>query len=89
MAQHKLLRVINENISKELILLAKKLKIKYLNVHSFYINLKLLIFEFNGRLSGTFIMISKIFNLIELFIKEIILKNDINPQLSEELFFCN
>lgn len=81
-------RVINENMSKQLIILAKKLKMKYLNVQFFYIDSKVIPFEFNGRLSGTLIMISKVFNVIELFIREKIFKEDINPQISEEIFIA-
>jgi carbamoylphosphate synthase large subunit len=75
-------------MSNQLIILAKKLKMKYLNVQFFYIDSKVIPFEFNGRLSGTLIMISKVFNVIELFIREKIFKEDINPQISEEIFIA-
>ncbi len=81
-------RIINEQISRQLISLAKKLKMKYVNIQFFYIDSKVIPFEFNGRLSGTIIMISKVFNIIELFIRERILKEDINLKISNELFIA-
>ena len=81
-------RLINKEMSKQLISLSKKLKMKYLNVQFFYIDSNVIPFEFNGRLSGTIIMISKVFNIVELFIKEKFLKNDINTELSDEIFIA-
>ena len=52
-------RIINKNISNQLIALAKKLEMKYVNIQFFYID-SVIPFEFNGRLSGTLIMISNI-----------------------------
>jgi len=59
---------------------------KYVNIQFFYINSKVITFEFNGRLNGTIFILSKVFNIIELFINERILKKNINIVPNEKVF---
>ena len=79
-------RIINKNIEKQLFKIAQKLNMKYVNIQFFYINSKVITFEFNGRLNGTIFILSKVFNIIELFINERILKKSVNIVPNEKLF---
>ncbi len=81
-------RVIDKAIEAQLISIAHKMNMKYLNIQFFYINSNVMPFEFNGRLSGTIYMISKVFNIIELFIKERFTKENINLKQNDEIFIA-
>tara|TARA_Y100000589_G_scaffold103791_1_gene98101 strand:+ start:2467 stop:3471 length:1005 start_codon:yes stop_codon:yes gene_type:complete len=81
-------RIINKDIENQLFKIAKKIKMKYINIQFFYIDSKVVTFEFNGRLNGTIFIISKVFNIIELFIKERIMKKNINPIVSDNVFIA-
>jgi carbamoyl-phosphate synthase large subunit len=80
-------RIIDENLEKHLIDIAKKMDMQYLNIQAVYDNKKLLPFEFNGRLSGTTGAMRQIFNVPEMFIKEYILKEYITPNKNKEKIF--
>lgn len=81
-------RIINKNLEKELINIAKKIDMRYLNIQAVYENNKVLPFEFNGRLSGTTGSMRQIFNVPEIFIRENILNEDIKPtDNNEKVFF--
>ncbi len=80
-------RIIDETLEKQLIDIAKKMNMKYLNIQAVYENNKVLPFEFNGRLSGTTGAIRQIFNVPEMFIKECILKEYIAPSDNKEKIF--
>jgi len=79
-------RIINKNIENQLFKIAKKINMKYVNIQFFYIDSEVVTFEFNGRLNGTIFIISKVFNVIELFIMERILKKNINPYINDKVF---
>ena len=53
--------------------IARALGMKYLNIQSMRRGDELVPFEFNGRLSGTTAMVSRVFNAPEMFIRERIL----------------
>ena len=80
-------RIIDETLEKQLIDIAKKMNMKYLNIQAVYENNKVLPFEFNGRLSGTTGAMRQIFNIPEMFIKECILKEYISPSDNKEKIF--
>ena len=80
-------RIIDETLEKQLIDIAKKMDMKYLNIQAVYENNKVLPFEFNGRLSGTTGAMRQIFNIPEMFIKECILKEYISPSDNKEKIF--
>lgn len=80
-------RIIDENLEKQLISIAKKMHMQYLNIQAVYENNKVLPFEFNGRLSGTTGAMRQIFNVPEMFIKEYILKEHIAPNKNKEKIF--
>ena len=79
-------RVIDKALELELEIIAKKLKIKYLNIQSRLVNNKLVPFEFNGRFSGTTGIISRVFNAPEMYIKEKFLNQNIERVNSEVIF---
>jgi len=79
-------RIIDKELELELEKIAKKLKIKYLNIQSRLVNNKLVPFEFNGRFSGTTGIISRVFNAPEMYIKEIFLNQNIERVNSEVIF---
>lgn len=80
-------RIIDDNLEKQLIDIAKKMDMQYLNIQATYENNKLLPFEFNGRLSGTTGAMRQVFNVPEMFIKEYILKKYISPSKNKEKIF--
>ena len=63
-------RLFLPKIEYEVSEVAKKLGTKYLNVQGKLDGNNIVIFELNGRLSGTVSMVSKIFNAPELYIRE-------------------
>ena len=63
-------RIIAPALEKPLEDIARALGMKYLNIQSMRRGNELVPFEFNGRLSGTTAMISKVFNAPEMFIRE-------------------
>lgn len=63
-------RVIDPVLEKPLEAIARALGMKYLNIQSMRRGNELVPFEFNGRLSGTTAMVSKVFNAPEMFIRE-------------------
>jgi carbamoyl-phosphate synthase large subunit len=66
-------RVIDPVLEQPLEHIARTLGMKYLNIQSMRRGNELVPFEFNGRLSGTTAMVSKVFNAPEMFIRERIL----------------
>ena len=50
--------------------MAQAAGLKYINIQSMRRGDKLIPFEFNGRLSGSTAMVSKIFNAPEMFVRE-------------------
>lgn len=63
-------RIIDPVLEKPLEDIARALGMKYLNIQSMRRGSELVPFEFNGRLSGTTAIISKVFNAPEMFIRE-------------------
>jgi carbamoyl-phosphate synthase large subunit len=63
-------RIVNKKLEKPLEAIALKLGMKYLNIQSMRRGDDLVPFEFNGRLSGSTAMVSKVFNAPEMFIRE-------------------
>jgi carbamoyl-phosphate synthase large subunit len=63
-------RIIDPILEKPLEDIALTLGMKYLNIQSMRRGSELVPFEFNGRLSGTTAMVSKVFNAPEMFIRE-------------------
>lgn len=80
-------RIIDKNLEDQLVDIAKKMNMQYLNIQAVYENNKLLPFEFNGRLSGTTGAMRQIFNVPEIFIKENILNEYIKPSNNNEKIF--
>lgn len=63
-------RIIDPVLEKPLEDIARAMGMKYLNIQSMRRGNELIPFEFNGRLSGTTAMVSKVFNAPEIFIRE-------------------
>lgn len=63
-------RIVEPRLEEPLEQVACSLGLKYLNIQSMRRGNKLIPFEFNGRLSGTTAMVSRIFNAPEMFIRE-------------------
>ena len=66
-------RIVDPVLEQPLERIARTLGMKYLNIQSMRRGNELVPFEFNGRLSGTTAMVSKVFNAPEMFIRERIL----------------
>ena len=81
-------RIIDKNLEEQLVNIAKKMNMKYLNIQAVYKDNKVLPFEFNGRLSGTTGAMRQIFNVPEIFIRENILNQYIEPSNNiEKIYF--
>lgn len=80
-------RIINKELEEQLINIARKMNMKYLNIQAVYYKDKVLPFEFNGRLSGTTGAMRQIFNVPEIFIRENILNEYIKPSNNNEKIF--
>ena len=81
-------RIIDKNLEEQLISIARKMNMKYLNIQAVYKDNKVLPFEFNGRLSGTTGAMRQIFNVPEIFIRENILNQYIEPTNNiEKIYF--
>ncbi|MFA6143772.1 MAG: ATP-grasp domain-containing protein [Sulfuricurvum sp.] len=80
-------RIIDTVLEAKIIEIAKVMDMKYLNIQAVYENSNLLPFEFNGRLSGTTGAIRQIFNVPEIYIREIILNEYIEPSRNNEKIF--
>lgn len=63
-------RIVDPQLEKPLEAIARSLGMKYLNIQSMRRGNELVPFEFNGRLSGTTAMVSRVFNAPEMFIRE-------------------
>lgn len=70
-------RIIDPILEKPLEDMARALGMKYLNIQSMRRGSALVPFEFNGRLSGSTAMVSKVFNAPEMFIRERLLRETI------------
>lgn len=66
-------RIADPLLEQPLERIAQALGMKYLNIQSMRRGDELVPFEFNGRLSGTTAMVSRVFNAPEMFIRECIL----------------
>lgn len=66
-------RIVDPLLEQQLERIARALGMKYLNIQSMRRGNELVPFEFNGRLSGTTAMVSRVFNAPEMFIRERIL----------------
>lgn len=80
-------RIIDTDLEEKLIAIAQKMNMKYLNIQAVYENGRLLPFEFNGRLSGTTGAMRQVFNVPEIYIRESILNEYIEPTKNNEKFF--
>lgn len=81
-------RVVDPLLEEPLEQMASLLGLKYLNIQSMLRGSALIPFEFNGRLSGTTAMISKVFNAPEMFIRERFLGETITRVSSLARFFA-
>jgi carbamoyl-phosphate synthase large subunit len=63
-------RIVDPALEKQLERMAQSLGMKYLNIQSMRRGDELVPFEFNGRLSGTTAIVSRVFNAPEMFIRE-------------------
>lgn len=79
-------RVINDQWENLLVVIIKKIGMKYLNIQFRLKDDEILPFEFNGRFSGTTGIISRIFNAPEFFIRERLLGENINYLKNNEIF---
>ncbi len=80
-------RIIDTVLESKIVEIAKVMDMKYLNIQAVYENGNLLPFEFNGRLSGTTGAIRQIFNVPEIYIREMILNDYIEPSKNNEKIF--
>lgn len=80
-------RIIDTDLEEKLIAIAQKMNMKYINIQAVYENGRLLPFEFNGRLSGTTGAMRQVFNVPEIYIRETILNEYIEPTKNNEKFF--
>ena len=83
---YKARRIKDEHLEKELEEVAKKIGLKYLNIQARRIGGRFYIFEFNGRLSGTTGVISRIFNAPEMAIRELVLGEKLEKVENDEIF---
>lgn len=72
-------RIFDEDLESKLSVIACKMGMKYINIQAVYLNNLLLPFEFNGRLSGTTGVMRSVFNAPEMFIRERILGEKLEP----------
>ena len=79
-------RVRSQAFDDQLIPMAHTLGIKYLNIQSMLCDGKLIVFEFNGRMSGSTAMVSRVFNAPDLFLRERLLGQTVARQDSDEDF---
>ena len=79
-------RIIDRGLEQPLEQIAVSLGMKYLNIQSMRRGNVLVPFEFNGRLSGTTSIVSKIFNAPEMFIREKLLGEMLQRVDSAERF---
>lgn len=82
-------RIVDVKLEEPLRAMASTLGLPYLNVQSMKVGQKLIPFEFNGRFSGTTGMISKVFNGPELYIREHVLNQQIEPVVSTLSFIAS
>lgn len=81
-------RVIDPILEKQLEDIAKVIGMKYINIQSMRKGNELVPFEFNGRLSGSTSMISRVFNAPEMFINEKILNKNLTRIQNSEKFIA-
>ena len=79
-------RIINPSVEAELSEISKKLGLPYVNIQFKMKDGRPCPFEFNGRFSGTTSFISRIFNAPEMWIKEELFNEALEPVNNEELF---
>jgi len=82
-------RIVDVKLEEPLLAMAGTLGLPYLNIQSMKVGEKLIPFEFNGRFSGTTGMISKVFNGPELYIREHVLNQQIEPVVSTLSFIAS
>ena len=81
-------RVIDDSLDGPLEHIAGILDVPYLNIQSMCVNGELSVFELNPRLSGTTAIVSRVFNPVELFIREVILGQSPNFNVDTEAFIA-
>lgn len=79
-------RIVDPMLEQPLERIARTLGMKYLNIQSMRRGDELVPFEFNGRLSGTTAMVSRVFNAPEMFIRERILGEPIARVVNTDRF---
>lgn len=79
-------RIIDLQLEQPLEDMARALGMKYLNIQSMRRGDKLIPFEFNGRLSGSTAMITRVFNAPEMFIRERLLGEKVDRIFNSDLF---
>jgi len=81
-------RVVDPILEEPLEQVACALGLKYLNVQSMLRGNQLIPFEFNGRLSGTTAIVSKVFNAPEMFVRERLLGEAIQRMANQSRFIA-
>ncbi len=81
-------RLFLPQVEEQVAAVARGLRAKYLNIQGKYDGQELVIFELNGRLSGTVAMVSRIFNAPELFISEKLHNEKLKKTNSLEAFIA-
>lgn len=79
-------RIIDPQLEAPLERIASALGMKYLNIQSMKRGNQLVPFEFNGRLSGTTSIVSRIFNAPEMFIRERLLGQTLEQVVNSNRF---
>ena len=79
-------RVIDPRLETPLEGIARRLGLKYVNIQSMRRGDLLVPFEFNGRLSGSTAMVSRVFNAPEMFIRERLLGEELQRAVNDYQF---
>jgi carbamoyl-phosphate synthase large subunit len=79
-------RIIDDSLERPLQKIASKMDIPYINIQSMRLDAGLSVFEINPRLSGTTAIVSRVFNPVELYIREVILGESASLAINDETF---
>jgi carbamoyl-phosphate synthase large subunit len=79
-------RVIDGELENPLQKIAEEMDVPYINVQSMKVNGCLSIFEVNPRLSGTTAIVSRVFNPLEMYLREVFLGESPPLATSDEVF---
>ena len=79
-------KILDNELVSELLAIAGEMRLPYINIQSMKCGGKLIPFEFNARLSGTTSIISSVFNPVEMFIREYLLGEELEPITESKRF---